>query len=520
MLRVNRVFGPEERWSKASAFAAAFHGGCWQGTGGESKISRWETATLRVPYQAIRRYEQLLELPPGLLTSTADNIHGYHCPDPRCPGADGWSLPRHADVPVARISELIDKAGSTDVMTGQEWDELTREISSVPRFFISPATTWTVLAERLLQEQIMADRVAWSQRYGGLVRLLNHPVAQQAAIAACASLAADRTNQIGIEVICALDVTGHPDAARHVLAQLASPTNDKTFYGALLACVRKVSGGHFDPVQLRYLASVVTGLLGDPVRHDDATTLAASLLRQLPGDVPPDVRRKLRRSLAADEALSHVLDTGRLATEHPHERVDRIVAATAARMPREGPWPHDQTLAEIVEEMLYSPVPDVRLYAAFLVHATPYRAPIAAELAAELRQLATASHTDLAVSLMDALRLIGGPAERPVVEGFALNPRLPAPVTAAAARNIGHLGGTSDDRFWTRAVDLQCQLLKRRAAPARESILRALVYGLGISRNDTLLARIRDLPDMPWQARQAATWWLGHPQRVRLSAAL
>src|SRR5579862_4217501 len=74
MLRVNRFFGPDERWSRASAFAAAFRGGCWPGTGNESKISRWETATLRVPYQAVRRYEQLLELPPGLLTSTADNI--------------------------------------------------------------------------------------------------------------------------------------------------------------------------------------------------------------------------------------------------------------------------------------------------------------------------------------------------------------------------------------------------------------------------------------------------------------
>lgn len=408
MLRVNRFFGGDERWSKASAFAAAFRGGCWPGTANESKISRWETATLRVPYQAIRRYEQLLELPPGLLTATADNIHGYYCADQRCPGTDGWSLPRQGEVPVTRIGELIDKAGSTEVMTGQEWDELTREIAAVPYFFISPATTWTALAQRLIQERLIACRVAWFQRHGALIRLLNHPVAQQAAIAACASLAADPVNQIGTEVVCALDITGH---------------------------------------------------------------------------------------------------------------ADQIVAATAARMPREGPWAHDVTLAAVVEEMLYSSVCDVRLHASILIHATPYREAIAPELAAGLSQLATASHTDLAVSIMDALRLIGGPRERPVVERFALNPRLPEAVTAAAARNIGHLGGTSDDGFWTRAVDLQCQQLKQRGAHATEAILRSLVDGIGISRNDPLLARIRDLPDMPWQARQAATRWLGHPRWVRLSAA-
>ena len=190
-------------------------------------------------------------------------------------------------MPVARISELIDKAGSDDVMTGQEWDEITREIAAEPRFFISPATTWATLSERLLAEQLVADGVAWLLRFGALVRLLSHPVAQQPAIAACASIGADRTNQVGIEAICALDVTGHRDASHHVLGQLASPTSDQTFYGALLACVRKVARGHFTAEQLSFLASVAVGLLDDPLRHDDARTLAASLLRQMPGRAVP-----------------------------------------------------------------------------------------------------------------------------------------------------------------------------------------------------------------------------------------
>lgn len=519
MLRVNRLFGPDGRWAKASLFAAAFKGGCWPGTANESKISRWETATLRVPYQALQRYEELLGLPGGLLSATADNIHAYYCPDPDCSGTNGWSLPRNGPVPVDRVSELIDKATSSGLMTGQEWDELTREISSVPNFFIAPSKAWTTLAERLLQEQIIADRVAWLQRFGALVRLLNHPVGQLPAIAACVSLATDRTNQVGIEVIGALDVTGHPDATGQVLAQLASPTSDRTFYGALLACVRKVARGHFTPEQVRFLASVVVSLLGDSARHDDARTLAASLLRQMPQAVPASEARKMRSWLTEDETVGQILTTGRLGTRRAAtSRVRRIVSAASARMPRDAPWVYDETLDALVDEMLCSPVADVRLCAAFLIHATPYREPVASALATELSSIA-AVQTDLAICIMDALRLLGGPAERSVVERLTLTPGIPAPVVASAARNIGHLGGTSDDTYWLRAFTRQRDLFKREASPAGSAILRGLVYGLGMSWNDSLLTRIRDLDDMPWQAREAASWWLGHPQRIRESAA-
>jgi hypothetical protein len=519
MLRVNRLFGRDDRWAKASVFATAFSGGSWPGTANESKISRWETATLRVPYQALRRYEELLDLPDGLLSATADNIHAYYCPDPACPGTGGWSLPHNGPVPVGRVSDLIDKASSNGLMTGSEWDELTREISSLPNLFIAPSATWTTLAERLLHEQIIADGVAWLQRFGSFLRLLSHPVGQMHAIATCISLATDRTNQVGIEVTGMLDVTGHPDATGQVLAQLARPTSDKTFYGALLACVRKVARGHFTPGQVSFLASVVVGLLGDSARHDDARTLAASLLRQMPQAVPTSEARKMRTRLTGDQTVGQILTTGRLGSPSATAgRVRRIVSAATARMPREALWVYDETLDGLVDELLFSPVADVRLGAAFLIHATPYREPIAAALATELASSATVQ-TDLAICIMDALRLLGGPAERSVVERLTLTPGIPAPVVVSAARNIGHLGGTSDDAYWLRAFGRQCDLLKRDASPAGGAILRGLVYGLGMSWNDPLLTRIRDLGDMPWQAREAASWWLGHPQRIRESAA-
>jgi hypothetical protein len=67
----------------------------------------------------------------------------------------------------------------------------------------------------------------------------------------------------------------------------------------LLACVRKVPRGHFTAEQLSFLASVAVGLLDDPVRHDDAQTLAASLLRQIPAGLSPAVAARLRRPRGA-----------------------------------------------------------------------------------------------------------------------------------------------------------------------------------------------------------------------------
>lgn len=131
-----------------------------------------------------------------------------------------------------------------------------------------------------------------------------------------------------------------------------------------------------------------------------------------------------------------------------------------------------------------------------------------------------AAHADLSICIMDALRVLGGAPQRAIVERFTLNPGLPPPVRAAAARNLGHLGGTSEDRYWIRAINLHSRLALRHQSPASGATLRGLVYGLGMARNDPLLARIRDRPEMPWQARAAASWWLGHPRRIRESAAV
>jgi hypothetical protein len=93
-------------------------------------------------------------------------------------------------------------------------------------------------------------------------------------------------------------------------------------------------------------------------------------------------------------------------------------------------------------------------------------------------------------------------------------------VQVAAARNLGHLGGTSDSTYWNQVVAQHFQPSRRPPSPVDEAIVRGLVYAMGMAHNDAMLTRVRDQPGVPAQARQAASWWLNHSERTRLSATL
>jgi hypothetical protein len=514
MLRVNRVLGEDGRWAQASRFATAFAGGAWPGAAGESKISRWETAQVRIPRQALRRYEELLGLAPGRLTATASALEDYHCAGSCRSGSRPGQARLPAPALTRRVPDLIDKVGSGGVMTGLEWDELTAMFAATPILFITPATTWDMLAERLILELIRAEKIPWLHRISALRRLLVHPVGQQAAIATCANYAADPASQAVIEVICALDSTSHPDASHHILTQLTSPTSDSARYGALLACARKLRHGHFTSNQITHLASSFSDLARTPASHDDTQQLSASLLHQLP---PATISRQTYQR-PPDPALTTTTTTGRLTFASTAQQVIRpIVTKTLAHLHRDPPWAYDPTLATVFDQMLYHTNPDTRLWAAFLIAATPYRAPAAAALGAALPQTAV-SRPGLATTILDALRIIGEAPQRAIAERLLLSRGLPDRVTIAAAHTLGHIGGTSSPTYWTRALDLHTRRWHQQRTPASWHILRSLIYDIAITRNNPILTTIRDHPTTPAHTRTAATWWLEHPTPVQQSA--
>jgi len=485
-----------------------------------STVSRWETAALRAPFLAVRRYEELLEFPPGLLASTADMVYRFAAPTPGGPPILDRSGP-HLVGPAAyaRLDELLERALSSDMMHGAQWDELTGHLSAIPTIAIFPSRLWTELAGRLLDETIIADGLPWLQRFEAINRLLGHPVGGIAAVAACASLAADPSGQVYIEPVSLLEANNHADASRHVLDQLTKPTNEQTRFGALLACVRKVRFGHFTPGQLQALVPVVTGMMLDRSGLEEAAPVALEVLRKLPPELRTRADADLRRAVANDRMLRDVHAAGRLATPASAATlVDRVTLGAQAVLGPNPPAFTDDLLPTLIDEMLFDPVSDNRLYASLLIYATPYRQPVAAAVAAELAKPQVVGDVTLAGSMLSVLRVLGGPPQRPLIERLVLATGLPAAVPAAAARHIGHVGGSSVDAFWLTAIAMHGRRWRRHREKHSAAALHGLVYALGMARNNRLLTRIRDDQEAPPPVRDAARWWLGRPHRIAASA--
>src|SRR5206468_334719 len=85
----------------------------------------------------------------------------------------------------------------------------------------------------------------------------------------------------------------------------------------------------------------------------------------------------------------------------------RIVAAALASVDREIPRFDDVMLPVLVEQALRDPVPDVRLYAAMLLAATPYRDAVADATVTELGRPAVLGDPVLGPRLLECLRVTG-----------------------------------------------------------------------------------------------------------------
>jgi hypothetical protein len=91
-------------------------------------------------------------------------------------------------------------------------------------------------------------------------------------------------------------------------------------------------------------------------------------------------------------------------------------------------------------------------------------------------------------------------------------------VTEAAAHAIGHIGGTSSDAFWRGAIGLHARRWHQYRDRASGTVLRSLVYGLGMARHLALLGTIAGDQRLPPPVRAAARWWLDIPERTIRSA--
>jgi hypothetical protein len=198
--------------------------------------------------------------------------------------------------------------------------------------------------------------------------------------------------------------------------------------------------------------------------------------------------------------------------------VTRIAAATVAHMPDNVDSGPDEMLNQLITEMMYSPNSDVQLQASQLIGATPFAEPLADALCAELTKPAIARDVSPAIAIVAALPFVGAAAHRRLLEQIIEGDGLPAAVVSAAAWNIGHVHGHSDEQFWARALHRHHKVALRAGTADPTLTLRGLVYALGVSDHRHRLSAIVDDFALAPSARAAASWWRNVPNVIAVSA--
>lgn len=412
LLRVNRLLGARPRLRRLKGFAKEFSRENSARTATIATFSRWENGISAVTHSAVRRYEQLLDLPNLSMVSVIDTISRYMSPSA---GSAPW-LKRAPKPDATRIiEELVEKARGNDLMTAQDWDELTNLLSRNPAVILSPTKVWTELSDRLFYETSIADGTQWMARAEAFNRLVAHPA------------------------------------------------------GALLGSTRKLRPGNFTAAPLRRLRQRINDRKWQKLERPSPSSVLA----------------------------------------------ERVSNAAVANL---GTTFNDPTLKHLVEETLCDPVFDGRLYAAFLLYATPYREPLGHALQ---KELLTAWHNDnarLMVTLLEALRILGGPEERRQVERLLLTPGVPSPVRDTAAFALGHIGGSSSRSYWASALHAARQRWHRTRSDTEASVLDRLVHSMGMSDHLPFLRTMATDPTLPDQVRTAANWWVTLPKHIHRSA--
>ncbi|OLB64596.1 MAG: hypothetical protein AUI10_10390 [Actinobacteria bacterium 13_2_20CM_2_72_6] len=309
-----------------------------------------------------------------------------------------------------------------------------------------------------------------------------------------------------IEPISLLDVTAEPSANAYVLRQLQQPHSDRALQGALLAAVRKVRQGHFrSGEECAALIRSVAEIMAEPVIHPAVLPVAVQLSRSLARRAPQAAM--LYRSLPATATAQRIWSDNR--TTEPAARQEicrRLAAAAAARLIVE-PDQHDEILPELIEEMLFSPNVDERLYSTMLIAATPYREPLGAAITAAAPGLLR-YHQAPAGAVLRALTSLSVASHRQLVHDLLVDPGVSSQLAHAAAWATPHCAGQQDEKAWRRMLDLQLANWRRAPSQIGAGIVHGLTYGIGTDGHEKLLTEIRGAQLVPQPARAAAAWWL------------
>ncbi len=514
LLRSHRLCHADPALRQLAGFARAYREDRRHGTGiSPSSLSRWENGLVPVPASAVRRYEDVLGLSACHLLAPIQTIarHEGGMTAAAFLRADRGNT--SSTSPGPRVEHLLARILDGGVLTGTDWDDLTRW-AAYEGGQIFPGRVRRAVVQRLLEETVVAGGTAWMRRFEALSRLMADPLWGPEAVAVCADVAQQPEHVGLIETVCALDGSPHPDAGRAVLRQLTDPTTADTNYGALLAAARKTRKRHFTAEQTQTLVDVVDGVLTGPhlSQPPSAMEAAAVLLHRLP--LSAAHRARLTTSAAERGFVLNAIVRHGSRTDPATAVI--TVSRVLGRLDDPGHGPAATLLGTLIDDLLHHPVADVRLYTAMMLRASPYGRQVASALAADLRRVGDLRTGDRAIPILHALRVLGDPTSASSSRASLLHGAFPGGGARGRPRTWTHRG-RSPETYW-RAVFHQHVHAAHGTVDQREALKR-LVYAFAMGDELELLTRlVAELETRGMPARDLSGWWTNLEHHVRDSA--
>jgi len=148
------------------------------------------------------------------------------------------------------------------------------------------------------------------------------------------------------------------------------------------------------------------------------------------------------------------------------------------------------------------------MIASMLIAATPYRAPVATAIHAQLLTDIARRRNLYPAAALRTLTQLTVDIHRPLIHDILIRPGSAAELRYAAAWATPHCAGHHPVAAWRTILSTQREAWQRNPSALSESILQGIAYGIGTDGHRNLLTQIRDDPNLPASARAIASWLL------------
>lgn len=468
--------------SNARSFAERL--ACLGRSADASRVSRWETGRLPVPFDIIAAYEEALDLPHGCLVALAMVTRKIARPRG---DLSGVLDPRHVSAERFQVALDVAVDGRPG---GGDWLDIGSFVATHPHRVILPTSVWRRLVQRLVHELTFSVGAAYATRSQAALLLTLHDIARIALVTAVGEHVTGSPALVVADAIALLEQI-EDRRAGDLLIRLLEHPQEATRNGAIFAAAAKVSHGQFDTDQLAALERTLIALAR---RHGLDSGGLFGRIADIVEVLPPDAAERVRRAAPQVPAMRPPAPT---APTPPRSSVVRL----ARRVARADGEPEEPMLERLVEEALSHKAAERRFQAALSMALSPYRARVARGAASALRDLLRHDPPPdpyLAERLVMLLTLVATPAEHELMRTLAeerSGPHVPGALLALAHIPPSDVPGRVD--LWALTSP----------GAADQAALRASLYYAGMT-GDRLLEEVQHDHRHPEWVRVAASWWL------------